>query len=162
MNISSDTFVRGDGTSLVYYAIRHAGVTQGMAPLGETEVAINQWLSIVAGGSYHTFAYKIEHGYDRYNSFQTLNEVPFATVQIYHPYLGVRLGGRFNLDGDDAAAKTEGMGFYFTVGPTLLQPIHFAPAAQGTKTTGGMHGISFGMGYYFNHAFFQRGRARAK
>jgi hypothetical protein len=160
VNIFSGTFERGYGTSLVYYALKNAGVTPGIEPLGEIEVTVNKWLSIVVGGSYHTFAYQIQHGYDRYDAFQTLDDVPFATMQIYQPYIGVHLGGRFSFHNSDTSAQTEGTGFYFTAGPTILQPIHFAPAAQGTIATGGTHGLSIGVGYYLKHSLFQGQRTR--
>jgi hypothetical protein len=162
VNIFSGTFERGYGTSLVYYAVRNHGWTNsGIAPLGEVQISIGRYLAIVAGGTFHTFAYNIEHGYDRYDAFQVRDTVPFASARIYQPYAGIRIGERNNFEDDETLPKTIEGGGYFTAGPLLLQPFQFSSIAQGTQVQKAT-GLQFNLGLYFNGAFVRAGKLKPK
>jgi len=161
-DISQNTYIRGYGTSLVYYAVMNNGWTRGIAPFGEVELSVNDWLGIVAGGSSHGLAYEIQRGYDRYDAFQTLDRVPFVTMQVYQPYLGVHMGARFNLEANENRPNSTSFGAYLTAGPTFLQTLHFAPAAQGAATMGGLDGVSIRVGVYFNYALIRLGLGKSQ
>ncbi len=147
--IHSYTFSRLYGTSLVYYAIPRAHWSSLPNPTPEVEIRLWSQIGLLCGGWRKNFTYNIQRGWDRYSAMQVLDNTPFANVEMYHPYIGIRLAW--------ASREDDGrpfIGVVFTVGPTILKP-QFVAQAQGTKFSGDTRGIMFNVAFTFGGAVME-------
>lgn len=147
VDIGTNTFVRGYGTSLVYNAVKYKDLTSPKPYfIPEVEVRVGP-AGILLGAWQKPYEYVIERGYDRYNALQTLDQLPFASVTATHIYVGIRYAYIGVVD-KDSEFRTMFGGMVFTVGPVKLRT-HFAPNAMGTKIENGsgiMFQFSMGVG----------------
>lgn len=147
IDISSKKFERGPGTSLVYNSLQTKGLASPKPFISpEVEIRVGP-VGFLAGFTQKKYEYIIQRGYDRYNSLNKLDDLPFANVTTQHFYGGIRLAYIGALD-NDPETRTTAIGFLFTVGPAV-QKINFAPAAQGTQVQSGT-GLMFNMSIAFS------------
>lgn len=147
VNIYSDTFERGAGTSLVYYVIKHEDWGEKMPFFfPEAEVRLGP-IGVLGGWWTRNYHYIIERGYDRWNSLELLERLPLAQTRLHHPYVGLRLAYWAQMEDDPGIAGVIG-GLLFTAGPTIVRtrPDPLVQSVQLGNHTGWMFGLSMHFG----------------
>jgi hypothetical protein len=141
VDIGSGIFQRGYGTSLVYNVIR-AKSRSIFFPVPEVEVRVG-FVGLLVGATRMDLQYVIERGWDRYDAFQKLDELPLANVTATHIYGGIRCcyTGYLDRDRDERAMFGGGL---LTIGPVSYGNPSFLPQAAGTTAQGG-HGLTISL-----------------